>query len=46
MIMVKDALNIPLVKLGKTELTVWGILIFVVLLILLFFLTSRLKKWE
>jgi small-conductance mechanosensitive channel len=45
MIMVKDALNIPLVKLGKTELTVWGILIFVVLLILLFFLTSRLKKW-
>src|SRR5437773_4059917 len=45
MIAVKDALNIPLVKLGKTDLTVWGILIFVVLLILLFFLTTRLKKW-
>lgn len=45
MVLVKNTLNIPLVKLGKTDLTLWGILIFVFLLILLFFLTSRLKKW-
>ena len=45
LIQIKDTLNIPISKLGQTELTLWGILIFLVLLIVLFYTTGKVRKW-
>lgn len=42
---VRDVLDIPLLKNGETELTLWLMLYLIVLVILLFFLTSKLKSW-
>jgi small-conductance mechanosensitive channel len=41
----KEILDFPLIPLGKTQLTAWSILLFVVLLVLLFYVTAKLKTW-
>jgi len=38
-------LDFPIFSLGKSVFTAWGIFLFVVLLILLFWMRSRLRKW-
>jgi small-conductance mechanosensitive channel len=40
---IKDFLDIPLFRLGETHVTLWAILYLVVLLVLLFYLTGKLK---
>jgi small-conductance mechanosensitive channel len=42
---VRDVLDIPLLKSGETELTLWLMLYLIVLVVLLFFLTGKLKNW-
>ena len=42
---IKDFLDIPIFKLGEAQLTLWTLLYLVVLLILLFYLTGKLKRW-
>ncbi len=37
-------LNFPLLKLGETEITLWTLVYFLVLLLLLFYLTGKVKK--
>ena len=41
----KEIFDFPLINLGKTQLTAWSILLFVVLLVLLFYVTAKLKTW-
>ena len=41
---IKEFLNIP-ISLGNTEVTLWSILYFLILLFLLFYITSKLRKW-
>ena len=41
----KDILDIPILNLGKSQLTSWSILLFLALLLILFFTTARLKNW-
>jgi small-conductance mechanosensitive channel len=43
LVSIKDFLDIPLFKLGETHVTLWAILYLVILLVLLFYLTSKLK---
>ena len=43
--MVRKFLEIPLVKIKGTQLTLWTLLYFIVLVFLLFFLTAKLKSW-
>ncbi len=45
LIRLKDILDLPLLTLGKTQVTPWSIFLFVVLTGLLFFLTAKLKNW-
>ena len=40
-----DFLSIPLIKLGKTELTLWTMLYLIILVFLLFYLTGKLRTW-
>lgn len=42
---VRRYLEIPLVKLKGTEITLWTLLYFIVLVFLLFYLTGKLKTW-
>jgi small-conductance mechanosensitive channel len=42
---VKSVLDHPLVKLGDTQITLWTLIYFVVLLLLLFYLAGRLRRW-
>lgn len=42
---VKEFLNIPITTIGKTELTLWTILYFFILVFLLIFLTGMLRRW-
>ncbi len=42
---VKNFLNVPVFTIGNTELTLWTIVYFLLLLFLLFYLTAKLKKW-
>jgi small-conductance mechanosensitive channel len=42
---IKSFLDIPIFKLGDAELTLWSFLYSVVLLILLFYLTGKLRSW-
>jgi small-conductance mechanosensitive channel len=42
---IKNFLEIPLVKLGSSHLTLWTILYLVVLVALLFFFSGRLRTW-
>jgi small-conductance mechanosensitive channel len=41
----KQVLNFPLFHFGENEFTAWGILLFFVLLLLLIWTSSRIKKW-
>jgi len=43
--MIKGYLEIPLVKLKGTEITLWTLFYIIVLIFLLFYLTGKLKKW-
>jgi small-conductance mechanosensitive channel len=40
-----NTLNFPVIKLGKVDITLWSILYFLVLIVLLIVVTSRTKKW-
>jgi small-conductance mechanosensitive channel len=42
---IKSYLDSPLVKLGDTQITLWTLVYFVVLLLLLFYLAGRLRRW-
>lgn len=41
---IKKVLDIP-INLGSTQVTLWSVLYFLVLLFLLFYVTSKLRKW-
>jgi small-conductance mechanosensitive channel len=43
LVSIKDFLDIPLFKLGETHVTLWAILYLLILLVLLFYLTAKLK---
>lgn len=42
---IKAVLEIPLVKLGETQLTIWLLLYFIIFIVLLFYLSGKLKDW-
>lgn len=42
---VRRVLDIPILKSGETELTLWLLLYLIILVVLLFFLTGKLKNW-
>lgn len=42
---IKSFLGYPLAKLGDTQITLWTLIYFVVLLLLLFYLAGRLRRW-
>jgi len=42
---IKDFLNIPITQIGPTELTLWSVLYFIILVFLLFYLTGKIRKW-
>jgi small-conductance mechanosensitive channel len=42
---IKDFLNIPITQIGTTELTIWSIVYFLILIFLLFYLTAKIRKW-
>jgi len=42
---IREFLDIPIVKLGTTRLTVWTIIYLLVLVFILFFLTGKLRTW-
>jgi small-conductance mechanosensitive channel len=42
---IREDLNVTIFRLGETELTLWTILYFLFLLILLFYSTAKLRKW-
>jgi small-conductance mechanosensitive channel len=42
---IKEFLDIPLISIGKTELTLWTIVYFVFLLFILLYSTGKLRKW-
>jgi small-conductance mechanosensitive channel len=43
LVSIRDFLDIPLFKLGETHVTLWAILYLVILLVMLFYLTAKLK---
>jgi small-conductance mechanosensitive channel len=45
LLQIKYTLDIPLIRLGNVQLTLWGILIFFVLIVLLFYTTGKARKW-
>ncbi|HSD64808.1 MAG TPA: mechanosensitive ion channel domain-containing protein [Ignavibacteriaceae bacterium] len=42
---IKDILNIPITQIGTTELTLWTVVYFIILVFLLFYLTGKIRKW-
>ena len=42
---IKEFLNIPITQVGSTELTLWSVVYFLILVFLLFYLTAKIKKW-
>ena len=42
---IKEFLNLPITQIGTTELTLWSIVYFLLLVFLLFYLTAKIKKW-
>jgi len=42
---IKDFLNLPITQVGATELTLWSVLYFLILIFLLFYLTAKVRKW-
>jgi small-conductance mechanosensitive channel len=45
LLQIKYTLDIPIFKLGQAHLTLWGILIFIILIIVLFYTTGKARKW-
>ena len=41
----RDFLSIPITTVGKTEITLWTIVYFLFLTIILFYVTGKLRKW-
>ena len=41
----REFLNVPVTTLGKTDITLWTILYFIFLTFLLFYVTSKLRRW-
>jgi len=41
----RDYLNIPITTISKTEITLWTIVYFIFLTFLLFYITSKLRRW-
>ena len=44
-IQIREYLNVPIITISKTEITLWTIIYFIFLTFLLFYLTSKLRKW-
>ncbi len=42
---IKEFLNIPITQVGTTDLTLWSILYFLILVFLLFYVTAKIRKW-
>jgi small-conductance mechanosensitive channel len=42
---VREYLNIPITTISKTEITLWTILYFIFLAFILFYVTSKLRRW-
>lgn len=42
---IKEFLNIPITQVGSTDLTLWSVVYFLILVFLLFYLTAKIKKW-
>lgn len=42
---IKEFLNLPITQIGTTELTLWSVVYFLILVFLLFYLTAKVKKW-
>ncbi|MDO8550792.1 MAG: mechanosensitive ion channel [Ignavibacteria bacterium] len=42
---IREYLNIPITTISKTEITLWTIVYFIFLTFLLFYITSKLRKW-
>jgi len=42
---IKEFLNLPITQIGNTELTLWSVVYFLILVFLLFYLTAKIKKW-
>lgn len=42
---IKEFLDIPVTQIGTTELTLWSVVYFLLLVFLLFYLTAKLRKW-
>jgi small-conductance mechanosensitive channel len=42
---IKAFLDIPLLKLGETQITLWALLYFLLLLVLLFYLAGKIRRW-
>jgi small-conductance mechanosensitive channel len=42
---IKEFLSIPIFKIGATQVTLWTLLYTLVLLVLLFYFTSKMKRW-
>src|SRR5690554_5094934 len=42
---IKELLDIPIAKIGESELTLWTLTYFIVLISLLFYITGKLRKW-
>jgi len=42
---IREYLNIPIITISKTEITLWTIVYFIFLTVILFYVTSKLRKW-
>lgn len=42
---IKEYLNVPIITISKTEITIWTILYFIFLTFVLFYVSSKLRKW-
>ncbi|HKB85451.1 MAG TPA: mechanosensitive ion channel domain-containing protein [Ignavibacteriaceae bacterium] len=42
---IKEFLNLPITQIGSTELTLWSVVYFLLLIFLLFYLTAKIRKW-
>jgi len=42
---IKELLNFPVTQIGTTELTLWSVVYFLILVFLLFYITAKIRKW-
>jgi small-conductance mechanosensitive channel len=42
---IREYLNVPIITISKTEITIWTILYFIFLTFILFYITGKLRKW-